>query len=90
MPHGSIHLCISGCGRRGGSENGRRNELRASMGVEIDFELTFWLVLLFVYYSDAFTLSGNDTEGAFPVILGHEGELGPLEGKEGGSNARAD
>lgn len=23
--------------------------------------------------SDAYTLSGNDPEGAFPVILGHEG-----------------
>jgi len=23
--------------------------------------------------SDAYTLSGNDPEGAFPIILGHEG-----------------
>ena len=26
-----------------------------------------------VCHTDAFTLSGNDPEGAFPAILGHEG-----------------
>ncbi len=35
-----------------------------------------------VCHTDAFTLSGNDPEGAFPAILGHEGgcevvECGP-------------
>ena len=25
------------------------------------------------YLSDAYTLSGKDPEGAFPIILGHEG-----------------
>jgi S-(hydroxymethyl)glutathione dehydrogenase / alcohol dehydrogenase len=35
-----------------------------------------------VCHTDAFTLSGNDPEGAFPAILGHEGagvvvEVGP-------------
>ena len=29
------------------------------------FELTLW--------SDAYTLSGKDPEGAFPIVLGHEG-----------------
>jgi len=24
-------------------------------------------------YSDAYTLSGKDPEGAFPIVLGHEG-----------------
>jgi S-(hydroxymethyl)glutathione dehydrogenase/alcohol dehydrogenase len=27
-----------------------------------------------VCHTDAYTLSGNDPEGLFPVILGHEGE----------------
>lgn len=26
-----------------------------------------------VIIADAYTLSGNDPEGAFPIILGHEG-----------------
>ncbi len=35
-----------------------------------------------VCHTDAFTLSGDDPEGAFPAILGHEGagvvvEVGP-------------
>ena len=35
-----------------------------------------------VCHTDAFTLSGDDPEGAFPAILGHEGagvvmEIGP-------------
>lgn len=33
------------------------------------------LIIVFCFgpNSDAYTLSGNDPEGAFPVILGHEG-----------------
>lgn len=31
------------------------------------------VALGFAFNSDAYTLSGSDPEGAFPVILGHEG-----------------
>jgi len=32
-----------------------------------------WLTLRQVCHTDAYTLSGKDPEGAFPVICGHEG-----------------
>lgn len=28
---------------------------------------------IFDYWADAYTLSGKDPEGAFPIVLGHEG-----------------
>ena len=31
-----------------------------------------------VCHTDAFTLSGDDPEGSFPAILGHEGAVQPL------------
>lgn len=34
---------------------------------------TLTVAFCFGSNSDAYTLSGNDPEGAFPVILGHEG-----------------
>jgi S-(hydroxymethyl)glutathione dehydrogenase/alcohol dehydrogenase len=45
-------------------------------------EVLVRLVATGVCHTDAFTLSGDDPEGAFPVILGHEGggiveEIGP-------------
>jgi S-(hydroxymethyl)glutathione dehydrogenase/alcohol dehydrogenase len=45
-------------------------------------EVLIRLVATGVCHTDAFTLSGDDPEGAFPVILGHEGggiveEVGP-------------
>src|SRR5690606_27879579 len=45
-------------------------------------EVLVRLVATGVCHTDAFTLSGDDPEGAFPVILGHEGggvveEVGP-------------
>jgi len=47
-----------------------------------DGEVLIRLVATGVCHTDAFTLSGADPEGAFPVILGHEGggiveEVGP-------------
>ena len=36
-------------------------------------EVLVRLVATGVCHTDAFTLSGEDPEGAFPVILGHEG-----------------
>jgi len=38
-----------------------------------DAEVLLRLVATGVCHTDAFTLSGEDPEGAFPVILGHEG-----------------
>ena len=38
-----------------------------------DSEVLIRLVATGVCHTDAFTLSGEDPEGAFPVILGHEG-----------------
>ncbi len=38
-----------------------------------DTEVLIRLVATGVCHTDAFTLSGEDPEGAFPVILGHEG-----------------
>lgn len=35
--------------------------------------LSFWRVEKMLTAIDAYTLSGKDPEGAFPVILGHEG-----------------
>ena len=32
-----------------------------------------------VCHTDAFTLSGNDPEGVFPVVLGHEGAVSSLK-----------
>ena len=45
-------------------------------------ELLLKVIASGVCHTDAFTLSGNDPEGAFPAILGHEGgcevvECGP-------------
>ena len=45
-------------------------------------EVLVRLVATGVCHTDAFTLSGDDPEGAFPVILGHDGggvveEVGP-------------
>ena len=36
-------------------------------------EVRVKMVATGVCHTDAFTLSGDDPEGAFPVILGHEG-----------------
>ena len=36
-------------------------------------EVMLRIVATGVCHTDAFTLSGEDPEGAFPVILGHEG-----------------
>lgn len=36
-----------------------------------------------VCHTDAFTLSGNDPEGVFPVVLGHEGAGVVVEVGEG-------
>ena len=33
----------------------------------------FLCITLGVCHTDAYTLSGQDSEGAFPVVLGHEG-----------------
>ena len=38
-----------------------------------DGEVLVRLVATGVCHTDAYTLSGEDPEGAFPVILGHEG-----------------
>ena len=42
-----------------------------------------------VCHTDAFTLSGDDPEGAFPAILGHEGAGVVLETGPGVSSVRA-
>lgn len=39
-------------------------------------EVRVKIVATGVCHTDAFTLSGDDPEGVFPSILGHEGEIG--------------
>lgn len=45
--------------------------------IKWNFSLTvttfFQIFATGVCHTDAYTLSGNDSEGVFPVILGHEG-----------------
>ncbi len=38
-----------------------------------DGEVLVEIVATGICHTDAFTLSGDDPEGAFPAILGHEG-----------------
>ena len=38
-----------------------------------NFSLEFQILATGVCHTDAYTLDGHDPEGAFPVVLGHEG-----------------
>ena len=41
-------------------------------------EVLIQMVATGVCHTDAFTLSGDDPEGLFPCVLGHEGGVGSL------------
>src|SRR6201995_5197698 len=42
-----------------------------------------------VCHTDAFTLSGDDPEGLFPCVLGHEGAGGVVENGESGTSVKS-